>query len=207
MEKNNFTVEEVQPLPQKSESEFPTSKQLEKELMRVSSSGGSKNPVWTVLTVLVISAAIVALLTTVFFPIIKISGNAMQPTLKNEDVALTLKTSTLKRGDICYFYNNNNLVVRRVIGITGDVINITEDGSVFVNDAPLNETYVSEKALGTCDITFPYVVPERSYFVLGDNRPVSRDSRHSTIGCVSTEHVVGKILIIFWPVYSIGIVK
>ena len=206
MNKNEFTVESVQPLPQKSESKFPTSKQLEKELMRTSG-GGSNNPIKTILTVLVVSAAVIILLTTVLFPVIKISGSSMQPTLKNEDVALTVKTSKLKRGDICYFYNNNNLMVRRVIGVTGDVINIDEYGTVFVNDEQLDENYITEKNLGIVDISFPYTVPERMYFVMGDNRPAAKDSRHAEVGCVSVDVVVGKLLVNVWPVYSIGIVK
>ena len=186
---------------------FPTSQQIEKELARISSQGVKKSsPLKTLLFVLIVSAAVVVLITSIFCPVVKILGSSMQPTLNNEDVALAVKTDELKRGDVCCFYNNNSLLVRRVIGVAGDVINVEADGTVYVNDQALEEAYVTEKALGECDITFPFTVPENAYFVMGDNRPVANDSRLNEIGCVSKERIVGKLLVTVWPVYSIGIV-
>ena len=187
---------------------FPTSEQIEKELARISPNSGTKKPsaLKTLILVLVVSAAVVVLITSVFCPVVKVSGGSMQPTLNNEDVALTIKTNNLDRGDICFFYNNNNLFVRRVIGIPGDVIDISEDGIVSVNGEALDEKYITEKALGQCDVEFPLTVTEGTYFVLGDNRLASKDSRISEVGCVPKDRIVGKLLVTVWPIYSIGIV-
>ena len=186
---------------------FPTLEQIEKELARVSQTAKNPSPVKTLILVLVISAAVVVLITSLLCPVVKVSGGSMQPTLNNEDVALAIKTNTLKRGDVCCFYNNNNLFVRRVIGLPGDVIDISEDGSVSVNGEALDETYITEKARGDCDIEFPYKVTENTYFVLGDNRPASKDSRISEIGAVPKDRIVGKLIVTVWPIYSIGIVN
>lgn len=185
---------------------LPTSEQIEKELARVSQTVKKPSPLKTLILVLVVSAAVVVLITSLLLPVVKVSGSAMQPTLNNEDISLAVKTTNLKQGDVCCFYNNNNLFVRRVIGTPGDVISIEEDGSVYVNEQALDETYITEKALGDCDVEFPFVVPENAYFVMGDNRPVSKDSRINEVGCVSKDRIVGKLIVTVWPVYAIGIV-
>ncbi|MCH5197528.1 MAG: signal peptidase I [Oscillospiraceae bacterium] len=188
------------------EQSLPTSEQIEKELSRISQNSKKSNPIKTLIQVLIVSAAVVVLITSLLTPVIKVSGNAMQPTLNNDDVSIAIKTTKLEKGDVCCFYNNNNLFVRRVIGTPGDVIEISEDGTVLVNSETLNEAYITEKALGDCDMTFPFTVPENNYFVLGDNRPVSKDSRINEIGCVSFDRIVGKLIVTVWPVYAIGIV-
>ena len=185
---------------------FPSSQQIEKELARISGGAKPRSPLKTLILVLIVSAAVVILITSLLCPVVRVSGSAMQPNLNNDDVSLAIKTDDLKQGDVCCFYNNNNLFVRRVIGVPGDVINIEKDGTVYVNDQALDETYITEKALGDCDIEFPFTVPESTYFLLGDNRPASKDSRISEIGPVSKDRIVGKLLVKVWPVYSIGIV-
>lgn len=185
---------------------FPSVQQIEGELARISQAPKKRSPLKTLILVLVVSAAVVVLITSLLCPVIKVSGNSMQPTLNNDDVALAVKTNNLKQGDICCFYNNNNLFVRRVIGIPGDIIDISEDGSVSVNGETLDETYITEKARGDCDIDFPFTVTESTYFVLGDNRPISKDSRISDIGCVPKDRIVGKLIVTVWPVYSVRIV-
>lgn len=193
-------------LSESTNQAFPSSQQIEKELARISAGAKPQSPLKTLILVLIVSAAVVILITSLLCPVVKVSGSAMQPGLNNDDVALAIKTDTLKQGDVCCFYNNNNLFVRRVIGVPGDVIDISEDGTVFVNDQALDETYITEKAKGDCDIEFPFTVPESTYFLLGDNRPASKDSRISDIGPVSKDRIVGKLLVKVWPVYSIGIV-
>lgn len=198
----------AEPAEQKEPAQqFPTTEQIEQELSRVSVGVKKNNPIKTLLLVLIVSAAVVVLITSLLTPVIKVSGSAMQPTLNNEDVSISIKTTNLKRGDVCAFYNNNNLFVRRVIGLPGDVISIDEAGSVFVNDQALEESYITEKSLGDCNISFPFTVPENSYFVMGDNRPASKDSRITEVGCVSFDRIIGKLVVTVWPVYSIGIVE
>jgi signal peptidase I len=123
----------------------------------------------------------------------------MEPTLVNGDIVLLTKTVSLGRGDICGFAWNNKILIKRVIATPGDYIWIESDGTVFVNGQELEEPYIAKKSLGECDVTFPYQVPENAYFMMGDQRETSVDSRSSVIGCISKENTIGKILCKFWP--------
>ena len=129
------------------------------------------------LCVLAVAAAVVVLTLTLAFPVLRVSGGSMEPTLKEGDVVLTRKGGTYEAGDICSFYYNNELLLKRVIGEPGDVINIDEQVNVTVNGRVLEEEYIEEKSIGECDISFPYMVPENCYFVMGDNRNDSADGR------------------------------
>ena len=87
-----------------------------------------------------------------------------------------------------------------MIATSGDLVDIDEKGNVYVNGSLIDEPYVSEKGLGECDIDLPYLVPEGKFFVLGDRRMSSIDSRSSAIGCVDGDQLVGKVLGKVWPV-------
>ena len=134
-----------------------------------------------------------------FLPVLQVSGDSMNPTLEDRDILLLVKSDSMKTGDLCGFYWQNKLLLKRVIGQPGDVISMDEDGHVTVNGTVLDEPYVDELALGECDIRFPYQVPENRYFVLGDHRSVSIDSRSSVIGCVGKSQVVGRVFLRIWP--------
>ena len=148
---------------------------------------------------LVVVAAIAVLLATLFLPVLQVSGDSMNPTLTDGDVIVLVKTDHMKTGDLCGFYWQNKLLLKRIIGLPGDVIELDEDGVVTVNGQTLDEPYVDELALGECDIKFPYQVPENRYFVLGDHRATSIDSRSSVIGCVEKSQIVGKVFLRVWP--------
>ncbi len=148
---------------------------------------------------LVVVAAVAVLLATLFLPVLQVSGDSMNPTLGDKDILVLSKTSQLHTGDLCGFYWQNKLLLKRVIGQPGDQVSLDEDGRVTVNGQVLEEPYVDELALGECDIKFPYQVPENRYFVLGDHRSVSIDSRSSVIGCVDKSQIVGKVLLRVWP--------
>lgn len=152
-------------------------------------------------------AAAAVLIATLFLPILRIYGQSMSGTLDNGDIVVSVKTTDLETGDIVAFYYNNTILVKRVIGKSGDWIDIAKDGTVSVNQVELEEPYLDRKAYGQIDIELPYQVPENRTFVMGDNREVSIDSRTMMIGCVSEEQIVGKIVCRVWPFSRFGTIE
>ena len=155
---------------------------------------------------LIVIAAIAVLIATLVLPVLQISGESMEPSLSNGDIVALVKTKSFERGDLCAFYYSNKLLIKRVIGLPGDYIVIDSDGTVYVNNEPLDEPYITEKALGECDIEFPYLVPEEELFVLGDKRATSIDSRSTVIGCIDREDILGRIFMKVWPLSEFSII-
>lgn len=184
--------------------EFPAVKQLEAELSRVKSRREFRKVILSTISSLIVVAAAAVLVSTLFMPVLRVTGTSMAPTLMNDQLVVCRKTGNFKRGDIVAFYYNNKILLKRVIGVSGDYINIDENGNVYVNDKQLDEPYLTEKAFGECNIELPYQVPDERIFVMGDNRSTSIDSRSSAVGCVSEESVVGKVSLRIWPIKEIG---
>ncbi len=153
---------------------------------------------------MLVVAAVSVLIAVLLLPVLRIYGQSMSPTLDESELVLSVKGSKFSTGDVIAFYYNNKILVKRVIAQESDWVNITEDGTVYVNGEKLNEPYVSAPSLGTCDIELPYQVPEGRVFVMGDHRDVSIDSRSTTIGCVAEEQIVGKIIYRIWPFKALG---
>ncbi len=185
----------------------PSSAQLENELLRVKYKQKYRKLLKNTFFTLLVVAAVSVLIATLFLPVLEIYGNSMNPTLTSGDIVVSVKTADLQRGDICCMYYNNQILVKRVIGVAGDTIVIDAEGNVSVNGEVLDEPYVSKKAAGESDIEYPYTVPEQTLFVLGDNRSTSVDSRNSLIGCIDVEEIVGKIVFRVWPLSSFGAVE
>ncbi len=162
-----------------------------------------RNTIFTLITV----AAVAVLVATLLLPVLEIYGTSMSPSLKEGDIVVSVKSADFKHGDIIAFYYNNKILCKRIIGKPGDVINIDEEGNVTVNEQLLDEPYLTEKAFGDCNIELPFQVPEKRYFVMGDHRSTSVDSRNTALGCVSEEQVVGKIVFRVWPFNSFGKMK
>ena len=185
----------------------PSVRQLEAEIERGNQRRRFGNALRSTVYILITVAALAILLATLFFPVLKIYGNSMVPTLDEGQIVVALRGSRFETGDIIAFYYNNKILVKRVICGAGDWVNLFEDGTVLVNGSPLDETYLSEAAYGTCDLELPYQVPEGQIFVMGDQRSSSIDSRSSIVGCVSEEQIVGRILLCVWPLKDIGVIR
>lgn len=156
---------------------------------------------------LVVAAALAVLVATLWTPVLQIYGSSMTPTLSEGQFVLSLKGAKFQQGDLVSFYIGNKLLVKRVIAVPGDWVNISEDGTVYVNNNELIEPYIDEKAFGQCDLKLPYQVPESSYFLLGDHRETSVDSRSSAVGAVAHDQIVGKIVFCVWPLSEFGAVS
>ena len=187
-------------------SSIPTAEQIEAEILREKYNRKYKQVLRSTMYSLIVVAAVAVLVATLALPVLQISGSSMEPTLNDEEIVVLLKTTNLKREELCCFSYQNKLLIKRVIGLPGDKINIDENGNVYVNNELLDEPYVTDKALGECDITFPCYVTDNHYFVLGDHRSTSIDSRSSVIGLVSEDYIVGKIFFRIWPFDSISMV-
>lgn len=179
-------------------------KELRQELRRVKYNNKFAATLFNTIGTLVVVAAAAILVANLWLPILKVTGTSMSPTLQEGQVLMASKGHDFKTGDVIAFYYNNKILVKRVIAMPGDWVNISEDGTVYVNDIAIDEPYLNEKALGDCNIELPYQVPESKIFVMGDNRSVSLDSRNTAIGCISEEQVVGRVTFAIWPLSKIG---
>lgn len=182
-----------------SNRDVPALDVLQKELKRERRKRRFRKLLRSTVNALIVVAAVAALVATLILPVLQISGTSMEPSLNDGDIVLLVKTNDLQTGDLCAFYYSNKILIKRVIATPGDYIQMDADGNVFLNGTLLDEPYISEKALGECDVTFPYQVPENSYFVMGDHRQTSIDSRSSVIGCIADDHIIGNIFCKFWP--------
>lgn len=187
-------------------SERPTTADIVAERARVEKGYRTRRATLEVLGFVAIAAAVAVLISTLAFPIFRIYGDSMEPTLENGDVLVGAKMANLEQGDLVAFYLNNKILVKRVIGKPGDWVDIADDGTVSVNGQVLDEPYLpaGDLSKGHCDITLPYQVPDGRYFVMGDNRAESLDSRVSEVGCVATDQLVGKLELRIWPFTSWG---
>ena len=182
-----------------SKNDVPQLDALQKELKRERYKRRFHRLLRSTVNALIVVAAVAALVATLILPVLQIAGTSMEPNLNDGDIVLLVKKKDLQTGDLCAFYYSNKILIKRVIATPGDYIWIESDGTVFLTGNPLDEPYISEKALGECDVEFPYQVPENCYFVMGEKRETSVDSRSSVIGCIPEDQIVGKIFCKVWP--------
>ena len=182
----------------------PTVEQLEQELKRETYRRRYNRVLRSTIYTLITVAAAAVLVATLFLPVLRISGSSMTPTMADGDVVVSVKGGSFTRGDIIAFWFNNKILVKRVIANPGEWVDIDAEGNVSINGEPLDEPYLTEKALGECDIELPYQVPDGRLFVMGDHRSTSSDSRSSAVGCVAEEQIVGKLVFRVWPLGGFG---
>jgi signal peptidase I len=183
---------------------LPTTKELEAQLQQEQYRAKYRKVLRSTVYLLIVASAVAILVVTLWMPVLQIYGTSMTPTLVDGEIVILNKGAKTDTGDIIAFYYNNKILVKRVIANAGDWVDIDEDGNVSVNGQQLDEPYVTEKALGACDIEFPYQVPDERVFVLGDHRSVSVDSRSTQVGCVAQEQIVGKLVFRVWPFHRFG---
>ena len=191
----------------RSSMELPSVEQLETELNREKYRARYNQVLRSTVYTLVVVAAFAVLVATIWMPVLQIYGSSMTPTLMEGNIVVSIKGADFEPGDLVAFYLGNKILVKRCIAGPGEWVDIDEDGNVSVNGTPLDEPYLTEKALGDCNITLPYQVPENRYFCMGDHRSTSVDSRNTTVGCIAEEQIVGKIVFRVWPLANFGTLK
>ena len=184
--------------------EKPTLEQLKSELKRENNKKEYKKVLRNSVIVVVVVAALAVLVSSFYVTVLKVTGDSMTPTLETGQIVIASNSATFETGDLLAFYYNNKVLVKRVIGSPGDWVTIDDSGNVMVNGTLIDEPYISDKSLEPTDLTFPYQVPENRWFVLGDHRNVSIDSRSSVIGCVTREQLIGKVIFRVFPFDAFG---
>ena len=186
---------------------IPSLTEIQRERKRIRREAYYRQALRSTVSVLVVVAAIAVLVATLFLPILQISGDSMSPTLEHDEIVVLMKTKKLDRGDLIGFYYQGKILIKRVIALPEDEVAIDGEGNVYVNRELLEEPYVTDKSLGDCDLDFPYIVPGTGYFVMGDRRSNSVDSRNSVVGAITQEDIIGRVCIRVWPLSKIGFIS
>lgn len=186
--------------------DLPSMEQVDSEIKRLRHRNNYKRAFWSTIAILVVVAAAAVLAATLWFPVLQIYGDSMTPTLNKGEIVVSLKGSNYEKGDIVSLWFGNKLLVKRVIAGPGQWVDIDEDGNVFVDSVLLDEPYITDKAFGDCNIELPYQVGDDRYFVMGDHRSTSSDSRNTSVGCIAEDQIIGKILFRVWPLEDFGTV-
>lgn len=184
--------------------DLPTIQQLEAERNRLRSKNRYNRTLRSTVAILVVVAALAVLVATLWMPVLRIYGTSMSPTLTDGQVVITVKTRCFRSGDIAAFYHGNKLLIKRYIAGPGQWVDIDRVGNVSIDGKALDEPYLTDKAYGETNIDLPYQVPDDRYFLMGDNREVSVDSRNTTVGCVARDQIVGKVVFRIWPLKDFG---
>ena len=190
----------------KENIEIPSLAEIQRERKRIRREAYYRQALRGTISVLVVVAAVAVLVATLFLPILQISGDSMSPTLEHDEIVVLMKAKEFKQGDLIGFYYQGKILLKRVIALPEDEVAIDGEGNVYVNGEILEEPYVTQKELGDCDLEFPYKVPGTGYFVLGDRRTNSVDSRNSVVGAITADDIIGKVCIRVWPLNRFGFV-
>lgn len=186
----------------------PSILEIEQELVRLDDKQRRKKNVKYILGISAVVVAMIIIVTNIWFPVLRVVGTSMNKNLSNDDIIVCFNSSkNIERGDIIAFYNSGNILLKRVVGVEGDVVEMDESGGLIINGEYVNEPYVLSRSLEPCDVEFPVEVEKDSFFVLGDQRNTSMDSRTEAVGLVKRDSIIGKVLVRVWPIENIDIIK
>lgn len=192
---------------QTEEEQFVLSSELvEGALQKEKHKSAFKRVIASTVGALLVVAAIVVIVVVLLFPVLEISGDSMSDTLHDGDIVVALNGGGFETGDVIAFYYGNDILLKRVIASAGQWVDMDAEGNVYVDNELLDEPYLTEKALGDCNIEFPYQVPEGRMFVMGDHRSISVDSRNKAIGCIESRVAIGKVVFRVWPLSDLGLI-
>ena len=181
--------------------------QIEEELNRINRNRRFRTLLRSTIYTLIVVSAMAVLVAVLFMPVLRIYGSSMTPTLNEGEIIVSVKTEDVEPGDIVGVYYGSKLLIKRCIAQEHDWVDIDFSGNVSVNGEQLEEPYITEKSFGQCDLELPYQVPDGCIFVMGDHRETSIDSRNTSVGCIDTENVVGKIVFRVWPLQAFGAIQ
>jgi len=182
----------------------PTIEMLNREIARQERKESYIRLICGALTSFIAAVAVIIIITNLWVAVLQIDGSSMNPLLQMDEIVLAVRTNLPATNDVIAFEHSGKVYIKRVIAMGGDTVDVREDGKVTVNGKTLDEPYVTELSLGSCDIDLPYQVPSETVFVLGDNRPLALDSRDSRFGIVGREQIIGKIKFRAFPLSRFG---
>ena len=193
-------------MPHTKETSLPTAEQLDIERRRLRYKRRYNRTLRSTVAILIVVAALAVLAATLWMPVLRVYGSSMAPTLHNGEILISVKTKDFSSGDIIAFYHGNKLLVKRCVAGPSDWVDLDESGNLYVNGTLLEEPYLTEKAFGDTNISLPYQVGDGRWFLVGDNRKISVDSRNTAVGCVAGEQIVGRIAFCIWPLSDFGLI-
>lgn len=182
----------------------PSVEQFNTELNRINHRSRFRKLLRSTIYTLIVVSAVAVLVAVLFLPVLRIYGNSMTPTLNEGEIVISIKGADFDHGDVVGVHFGSKVLIKRCIALEHEWVNIDEDGNVYVEGELIDEPYLTEKAFGECNLELPYQVPCGSIFVMGDHRETSIDSRNTSVGCIDTENVVGKIVFRVWPLSEFG---
>ena len=158
-------------------------------------------------------AALLLITRNFIFRTALISGPSMEPTLYHGERVVVMKLPYIfgspELNDVVAFpyrENPSQLFVKRVIGLPGDVVDII-DRRMTINGVELDDAFTEGLMVSVGDVVFPITVPENAYFVMGDHRNSSNDSRFTNVGCIGKKEMLGKLVLRFWPPGQFGKIR
>lgn len=183
---------------------IPSMEQVEQERSRLEFRAEGKKSVRNMFLALLVIAAVSVACAVLCFRVIWVSGASKDPALAKGDIVLLERTKELKTRDLCGFYFQNNLLLKRIVGEPGDLLEVDENGKLCVNGQAVEEMTLTERMLEECELQFPFLVPEHRYFVFGEYEGVDFGGPSVVIGSIGTDQIGGRAALRIWPLGKVS---